>query len=92
MWRAPSSLTVADDRPTFTFSCRESPEFYGWIRKTYMYHQLGQAALLTLWGGFPFFVWVRISMHSLQTLLAVYSSRLCLGNNVHSEVNDGSFI
>jgi len=68
---APTSLTVADDHPTSTFSRRESPEFYGWIRKTYMYHQLGQAALLTLWGGLPFFVWARTSMHSLQVLLAV---------------------
>jgi fatty-acid desaturase len=36
---------------------KESPEFYGWLRSTYMYHQLGQAALLTLWGGLPFLVW-----------------------------------
>lgn len=36
---------------------KESPEFYGWLRDTYMYHQLGQAALLTLWGGLPFLVW-----------------------------------
>ncbi|KAK9824554.1 hypothetical protein WJX72_011275 [[Myrmecia] bisecta] len=36
---------------------KESPEFYGWIRKTYMYHQLGQAAVLLAWGGLDYLVW-----------------------------------
>lgn len=37
--------------------CRESPGFYGWIRKTYMYHQMGQGALLFALGGWPYFIW-----------------------------------
>lgn len=35
----------------------QSPEFYTWIRKTYMWHQLGQAVFFFLWGGIPFLVW-----------------------------------
>lgn len=36
---------------------KESPEFYGWLRSTYMYHQLGQAAFFLAWGGLPYFIW-----------------------------------
>ncbi len=36
---------------------KESPEFYGWLRSTYMYHQLGQAAFFMAWGGLPYFIW-----------------------------------
>ena len=36
---------------------KESPEFYTWIRETYMYHQLGQAVFFTLWGGIPYLIW-----------------------------------
>lgn len=36
---------------------RESPRFYGWLRKTYMYHQIGQALFFLAWGGLPYLVW-----------------------------------
>lgn len=47
---------------------KESPEFYSWLRKTYMYHQVGQAVFFFLWGGLPFLVWgfvirVLVTMH-----------------------------
>ena len=35
----------------------QSPEFYTWIRQTYMYHQLGQAVFFLLWGGVPYLIW-----------------------------------
>jgi len=35
----------------------ESPEFYSWLRETYMGHMLGQAVFFLLWGGLPGFVW-----------------------------------
>jgi stearoyl-CoA desaturase (delta-9 desaturase) len=36
---------------------KESPEFYGWLRDTYMYHMMGQAAFFLLLGGVPYLVW-----------------------------------
>lgn len=47
---------------------KESPEFYTWIRETYMWHQLGQAVLLFAYGGLPAFVWgfvirILVTMH-----------------------------
>jgi hypothetical protein len=47
---------------------KESPEFYDWIRKTYMYHQLGQAVFFFAWGGVPYLVWgfvirILVTMH-----------------------------
>lgn len=35
----------------------ESPEFYGWLRETYMQHMLAQAVLFAVLGGLPGFVW-----------------------------------
>jgi fatty-acid desaturase len=47
---------------------KESPGFYTWIRKTYMWHQLGQALFFLAWGGFPFLIWgfvirILVTMH-----------------------------
>ncbi|KAG2502171.1 hypothetical protein HYH03_000658 [Edaphochlamys debaryana] len=36
---------------------KESPEFYTWLRETYMYHQIGQAVFFYLWGGMPYLIW-----------------------------------
>jgi len=47
---------------------KESPGFYSWLRKTYMYHQIGQAVFFLAWGGVPYLVWgfvirVLVTMH-----------------------------
>ncbi|GIL74570.1 hypothetical protein Vretimale_2252 [Volvox reticuliferus] len=47
---------------------KESPEFYTWLRATYMYHQIGQATFFYLLGGVPYLVWgfvirVLLTMH-----------------------------
>ncbi|PNW83842.1 hypothetical protein CHLRE_04g217945v5 [Chlamydomonas reinhardtii] len=36
---------------------KESPAFYGWLRDTYMYHQIGQGVFFYLWGGVPYLIW-----------------------------------
>ncbi|KAG2433974.1 hypothetical protein HYH02_012436 [Chlamydomonas schloesseri] len=36
---------------------KESPQFYGWLRDTYMYHQIGQGVFFYLWGGVPYLIW-----------------------------------
>ncbi|GIL48424.1 hypothetical protein Vafri_4575 [Volvox africanus] len=47
---------------------KESPEFYSWLRATYMYHQIGQATFFYILGGVPYLVWgfvirVLLTMH-----------------------------
>eukprot|EP00878_Enallax_costatus_P037482 GHUV01042342.1.p1 GENE.GHUV01042342.1~~GHUV01042342.1.p1 ORF type:complete len:379 (+),score=81.54 GHUV01042342.1:277-1413(+) len=36
---------------------KESPDFYNWLRETYMYHMLGQMVFFLAWGGIPYFIW-----------------------------------
>lgn len=58
--QAAASKPVNDLSPAAQFALclmLQSPEFYTWIRKTYMWHQLGQAVFFFLWGGIPFLVW-----------------------------------
>ncbi|KAK3237304.1 hypothetical protein CYMTET_52608, partial [Cymbomonas tetramitiformis] len=64
----PNGNMKQDNANSVPWFYQESPRFYQWIRETYMLHQLGQAALLTVIGGPSFFVWafvirVLVTMH-----------------------------
>ncbi|GMH35688.1 hypothetical protein BSKO_03556 [Bryopsis sp. KO-2023] len=64
---------------------KESPDFYNWIRETYMYHQLGQAAVLFVWGGVPYLVWgfvIRI-LFTMHLTWFVNSAVHVWGNRVY---------
>lgn len=52
----PNGNIKQDNANSVPWFYQESPRFYQWIRETYMWHQLGQAALLTVLGGASFFV------------------------------------
>lgn len=54
--RDPKSGSSKDDLAPPWFY-QESPEFYGWLRRTYMGHMAGQALFFLAWGGLPYFVW-----------------------------------
>eukprot|EP00854_Cymbomonas_tetramitiformis_P024819 gene24819-30237_t len=67
-FRCPKGNMKQDNANSVPWFYQESPRFYQWIRETYMLHQLGQAALLTVIGGPSFFVWafvirVLVTMH-----------------------------
>jgi stearoyl-CoA desaturase (delta-9 desaturase) len=70
---------------------KESPRFYQWIRETYMYHQLGQAVVLTAIGGVPFLVWgfvVRILLTMHMTWLV--NSAVHIWGKQTYQTNDSS--
>lgn len=67
---------------------KESPDFYNWIRSTYMYHQLGQAAFFFLWGGMPYLIWgfvIRIlfTMHMTWCATRRMACLMARYHNVH---------
>lgn len=67
---------------------KESPEFYTWLRETYMWHQLGQALFFLAWGlatghGISFLVWgfvirILVTMHMtwlVNSVVHIWGSR-----------------
>jgi fatty-acid desaturase len=67
---------------------KESPEFYTWLRETYMWHQLGQALFFLAWGlitnhGISFLIWgfvirILVTMHMtwlVNSVVHIWGSR-----------------
>jgi len=66
IWWQLTSRFVFEHPPEVTIESKysESP-FYQWLESTWRFHQVLLAALLYLWGGWPFLVWgvfVRVSV------------------------------